>query len=268
MLKVIVVEDENLVRKGLILTTPWEDYGFEVIGEAETGDEGLKLAAELHPDLIVTDIRMPGMDGLELIERLGELIEAEYLIISGYNDFSYAKQAMRLGVKDYLLKPIDDEELYQVLERLAESIRSKKQAKKVQESLSHIEDSKIMLFKEYLLDNELKAKSNYVWEAIKYLKESYREDLNIRKVADFLKISESYLSRLFKMETGYTFVEYLTNYRIKKAIELLREKSEKIYEVAALVGYSDSRYFSALFRKYVGVTPSEFKDGLNRKINN
>ena len=125
-----------------------------------------------------------------------------------------------------------------------------------------------MLFKEYLLDNELKAKSNYVWEAIKYLKESYREDLNIRKVADFLKISESYLSRLFKMETGYTFVEYLTNYRIKKAIELLREKSEKIYEVAALVGYSDSRYFSALFRKYVGVTPSEFKDGLNRKINN
>jgi two-component system response regulator YesN len=265
MIKVLVVEDEYLVRKGLVLTTPWENYGLEVIGEAENGKEGLLLATELRPDLVITDIRMPKMDGLELIERLEGVIDAEYLIISGYNEFEYAKQAMRLGVRDYLLKPIDDEELYQILERLSGLIQSKKKLQKVQDSLPLIQDSKLQLFNEYLSDNEWKVKENYIREAIKYLKLHYREDLNIRKVADSLKISESYLSRLFKMETGYTFVEYLTNYRIKKAIELLKEKSEKVYEIAEMVGYSDSRYFSALFRKYVGVTPSEFKDGLSRR---
>ncbi len=265
MKKVIVVEDENLVRKGLVMTTPWEDYGFEVVGEAATANDALNLMTQVHPDLVITDIRLPGMNGLELIEQLRSLLAAEYLIISGYSEFNYAKQALRLGVNDYLLKPIDDDELHQVLAKLATAIDHKRQLAKVQAGLNQIHDSKVMLFKEYLLHDDLMVKENYVREAIQYLKEHYRDDLNIKKLAEFLKISESYLSRLFKMETGYTFIEYLTHYRIKKAIELLKDKMVKVYEIADLVGYADSRYFSALFRKYVGVTPSEFKDGLNRK---
>lgn len=261
MIKVLVVEDEQLVRKGLVLTTPWNDYGYEVAGEAQNGQEGLELALEIHPDLVITDIRMPVMDGLALIEALSGKIDAEYLIISGFNEFDYARQAMKLGVKDYLLKPIDDKELEGVLQTLANTIRRKKQFRKVEDNLAQLSESKALFFREYLLDNEMKVKENYVREAIRFLKEHYREDLNLKDIAARLRISESYLSRLFKAETGHTFVEYLTNYRISKAIELLKDKTVKVYEVSGMVGYSDSRYFSALFRKYVGLTPTEFKDG-------
>ncbi|HEY8464876.1 MAG TPA: response regulator [Bacillota bacterium] len=264
MLKVIVVEDEQLVRKGLVLTTPWNDYGFDVAGEAANGREGLELAIRIMPDLVITDIRMPQMDGLALIRELSRRINAEYLIISGFNEFDYAKQAMKLGVKDYLLKPIDDRELEEVLQKLGTEIRQRKQNRKVQDSLALLSESKIMFFKEQFLANEVKVTESYVREAIDFLKKHFREDLNLKIIAAQSGISESYLSRLFKQETGYTFVEYLTNYRISKAIELLKDKTIKVYEVAGLVGYSDSHYFSSLFRKYVGLTPSEFKDGLNR----
>jgi two-component system response regulator YesN len=264
MLKVVVVEDEQLVRKGLILTTPWNNYGFEVVGEAKNGLEGLELARKIVPDLVITDIRMPMMDGLALIKELSGEISAEYLIISGFNEFEYAKQAMKLGVKDYLLKPIDDRELEEALIRIGNTIRSQKENRKVRDNLDQLSGSKAMLFKEYLQGNELKVTENYVREAIQYLKEHFKEDLNIKDISARLRISDSYLSRLFKLETGHTFVEYLTNYRISKAIELLKDKTIKVYEVSGMVGYADSRYFSMLFHKYVGLTPSEFRDGLNK----
>lgn len=263
MIRVLIVEDEHLVRKGLILTTPWNDYGFEVVGQAENGWEGYNLAMKVQPDLVITDIKMPVMDGLVLIQKLVDTIETEFLIISGYNHFEYAKQAMKLGVKDYLLKPIDDLELEEVLKRIAIVIKNKKQYQKVQNNLEQMGESKVMLFKEYLLADELKVKEKYVREAIHYLKEHFREEMSLKEVAQQLGISESYLIRIFKIETGHTFIEYLTNYRIVKAIELLKDKAIKVYEVSGMVGYNDSRYFSALFKKYVGVTPSEFKDGLN-----
>lgn len=259
----MVIEDEQLVRRGLILTTPWRDYGYEVVGEAENGLEGCRLAQEIRPDLIITDIRMPGMDGLEFIQQIQDKVDAEILIISGYNEFDYAKKAMKLGVKDYLLKPIDDQELEEVLKRVASDIRNKKIHQKVEANLSQVGDSKVMLFKEYLLKNEMKVREKYVQEAIEYIDIHFAEEISIKDVSEQLKISESYLTRLFKTETGHTFIEYLTNYRIGKAIELLKDKSIKVYEVASMVGYSDSRYFSVLFKKYVGLTPSEFKDGLN-----
>lgn len=264
MHKVLVVEDEQLVRKGLVLTTPWNDYDFEVVGEAKNGLEGLELATSILPDLVITDIRMPIMDGLALIQELSGKIDAEYIIISGFNEFEYAKQAMKLGVKDYLLKPIDDRELEEVLRRVGNTIRSQKENRKVRENLDQLSGSKALLFKEYLQGNELRVTENYVREAINYLKEHFREELNIKEIAARLGISDSYLSRLFKLETGHTFVEYLTNYRISKAIELLKDKRIKVYEVSGMVGYSDSRYFSMLFHKYVGLTPSEFRDGLNK----
>jgi len=265
LIKVVIVEDESLVRQGLVFTTPWNDFGCEVVGTAANGLEGLELVAKLEPEIVFTDIRMPGMTGLEMISRLKERVDAEYIIITGYSEFEYAKKAVKLGVKDYLLKPIDDGELYEIIRNVATLVRQKIKIQKLQ-AIEELQASNIMNFKDYVLNKENTNKENYISDAIDYLKANYQRDINIKEAAEILHLSESYLSRLFKRETGYTFIEYLTNYRIKKAIDFLKDKNVKIYEISSLVGYGDSRYFSALFRKYVGVTPSEFRDGLNRSV--
>ena len=119
-----------------------------------------------------------------------------------------------------------------------------------------------MLFKEYNLGEQKGANARYVSQAIELITARYIGGITIEEAAEKLNISASYLSRLFKQETGYTFVDYLTYYRIKRAVELLKDPSVKVYEVADLVGYSDARYFSQIFRKLTGVTPKEFRDSL------
>ncbi|MEG1875809.1 MAG: response regulator, partial [Angelakisella sp.] len=110
MIDCIIVEDELILRQGLVLTTDWEDLGCRLVGEAADGDSGLKLIDRCKPNLIITDIRMPGVDGLELIRQSRSLCNAVYLIMSGYNDFEYARRALQLGVMDFISKPIDEEE--------------------------------------------------------------------------------------------------------------------------------------------------------------
>lgn len=264
MFKVAVIEDENLVRKGLILTTPWEELECEVIGEAVNGAEGLRLVKRLQPDIVITDIRMPGLNGLRMIEYLRKISRAEFIIISGYSEFEYAQQAVGLGVKDYLLKPIRPEKLHQVIRRVVQEVRKQKNLQKFQDGLESVHESRVMLFKEYLLHNEIDSKEHYVRAAIEYIKDHYQQNISIAEVAAHLHICKSYLFRIFKVETRYTFIEYLTYFRIKKAIELLQNKPVKIYEIAGQVGYQDYRYFSAIFKRYVGINPSDFKEGLNK----
>lgn len=263
MIKVVVVEDEMIVRKGIISTTNWNKYDCEVIGEASNGREGITIVQKLEPDIVITDVRMPGLDGIEMIKQLVQLLDLEYIVISGYSEFEYAKQAVKLGVTDYLLKPVDDEELYQALANAIKRVRNKLRYKKIEEAMDKTNESKIMLFKQYFLDDYTSSKEHYIVEAIKYIRHHWKEDIKIKDVAEHLALSESYLSRLFKKETKYTLIEYLTNYRIQRAIELLQDPNVRIYEVAGLVGYRDSRYFSSIFKKLVGVTPTEFKDKLN-----
>lgn len=262
MHNVVVVEDEDIVRKGLVITTPWEKFNCKVIGEAENGLVGMELICKLKPDIIFTDIRMSGMDGLTMIHNVKKVIDAEFVIISGYSEFEYAKQAMTLGVREYLVKPIDELELEKTLIRLITEIKKKKNVEKLRKGFQNIEDNKLLFFKEYFSASE-GGREDYISEAVKYIRDNFQTDINIKEVADFLFISESYLSRLFKDETNYTFTEYLTNYRLKKALDLLRDTNVKIYEVANLVGYSDSRYFSGLFKRYLGMTPREFRDTLH-----
>lgn len=129
--------------------------------------------------------------------------------------------------------------------------------------MDDITDSKIMLFKEYFMDGMRTTRSYYVERTIKYISDNYQRNINLKEIADKLAISESHISRLFKSEVGYTFVDYLTYYRIKKAIGYLRDPNVKIYEIAEKIGYKDQRYFSVIFKKLVGVTPKEFKEQLN-----
>ncbi len=262
MIKIIVVEDETLVKKGLILTTDWQKYGCEVVGEASNGLEGMNAIARLKPDIVITDVRMPGLDGIGMIKQAkSDGLKPEFIIISGYSEFEYARQAVKLGVRDFLTKPIDDEDLDRALLNTCVAVRDKLRIDKIQNKMDDISDSRVMLFKEYMFD-EGKG-DDYVTRAVRHISQNYQKDISVKSVADSLFISESYLSRLFKTTVGQTFGDYLTYYRIKKACELLRRPDGKIYEVANLIGYKDQRYFSAIFKKLVGVTPKEFREKLN-----
>jgi two-component system response regulator YesN len=251
MLKVIVVEDEELVRKGIVLTVDWAAIGCMVVGEAPNGQEGLALVRRYSPDLVVTDIRMPVMDGVEMIRRLREEGQSrlEFIILSAHSDFSYARNAIKLGVADYLLKPFKDGEL----EAAVAAVRQRTEETDAAQGTG---EPPLLRF-----EPEKGDRSKYVELAIAYIREHYSDlGLSINDTAGHLGISEGYLSRIFKKETDYTFVSYLTNFRIRAAMELLKNVKVKVYEVAAQVGYLDATYFSTLFKRLTGVSPSEYQN--------
>lgn len=249
MYKVVVVEDENVVRKGIILTIDWSTLDCVVVGDAANGEEGVELVDRLKPDIVVSDVKMPRMDGVEMIEQLRKQgCKAKFIILTAYSDFKYAQSALRLGVSDYLLKPLKDGELEEAVRKiLSVAETGTAQADEEASTVLHLRSAK-------------NAKNKYVEQAIRFIEAHYREDINISTVANDLEISEGYLSRVFKKETDYTFTNYLTLYRMKVATKLLSDCRVKVYEVADQVGYSDTAYFSAQFKKLLGVSPSEYQD--------
>jgi len=257
MLKLIIVEDEPAVRRELALLTPWEDMGLILSGEAADGIEALALADRVKPDIVVTDIRMPGMDGLALIEELDRRAQAsgemlpEIIVLSGYSEFEYARAAMHFGVCEYLLKPVEDDAMRAAVEKSRERIEARSVQARVARSV----------FAEYEPGGGQGCRDGYVDGALRLINERYIQGVSIEEAAAELRISAGHLSRVFRQETGYTFVDYLMRIRIKRAAELLRDPMVKIYEVADLVGYSDARYFARIFKKITGFTPKEFKDG-------
>jgi two-component system response regulator YesN len=222
-----------------------------IAGEAANGEEGAEVIRRLSPDIIVTDLKMPRMDGVEMIAKLREQgNRAKFIILTAYGDFKYAQSAVKLGVSDYLLKPLKDGDLEQAVTRIIDQLEEGDRLRQKEE-----EETPIFRF-----NADRKAKNKYVEQAIKQIREHYKEDINISTVAEQLQISEGYLSRVFKKETDYTFTTYLSYYRMKVAMELLKEGNLKVYEVADAAGYSDTAYFSAQFKKIVGIAPSEYQD--------
>ncbi len=272
MIKVLIVEDELYTRKGLIETTPWEECSCTVVGEARDGAEGLRMIEELSPDLVITDVRMPRMSGIEMIKFYNSTLKGSmgnrdiaFIILSGHEDFHYAQKAISLGVKEYLLKPIDDNILIQSLQKMSTTLCQTKTSIGYQgTSLSLPVNLKADLYREISTHEyhpeSITGKSLYLKKAIAYIERNYIEGISIKDVAQLLAITESYLSRIFKSETNHTFLEYLSWYRIKKACELMKEEDIRIYQIAELVGFEDSCYFSSVFKKYLGKTPTEVRN--------
>lgn len=245
MLKVLVVEDEEMIRKGIILTVDWTSLNCIVVGEATNGEEGLEAARRLAPDLIITDLKMPKMDGIEMLRRLrNEGCGANVIILTAYDIFPYVQSALRLGAVDYLLKPYHDGDLEKAILQLQDRAATWQADARLSEVPRKGD------------------KSRYVQEAMEYIHAHYNDpDISIGAIAQSLNISEGYLSHTFKKETDNTLLSYLTRCRISKAMELLKDCRVKVYEVAEMVGYRDIAYFSTTFKKYCGISPSEYQTG-------
>lgn len=266
MIKVLLVEDEEYVRRDIALTTPWQELGCSLMGEAINGDEGLKLILQIKPQLVITDIRMPGKDGLAMLEDADRILGKEKpsaILLTGHSDFEYARQGMRLGVKDYLLKPIDDEEFHCLIARVAEELEREQQKRRASLGLEIIENSSLSLFEEYGPPLGGDGKDEYVRLSVEYIREYYTLDISLNDAAVQIGITQGYLSRLFKERTGYTFLEYLTCYRLRRALKLLQNRSLRINEIASQTGFRDHGYFTQLFRRHMGITPGQFRNGKN-----
>lgn len=260
MIRVMVVEDEQFIRQGLILTTPWVGLGCQVVGEAGNAVAAVALARSVKPDIVITDIRMPEMSGLDMIAAIRESLDCEFIIISGYDEFDYARTALKLGVKGYLVKPVDPRELVALLEEVIQTVEEKQQVRSALERLKYMQE-KMPLLKIFEKEGGT-SYDRYLDTAVTYINDNCGGELTVKDVADALGISDSYLGKLVKSRTGFTFVELLTIIRISKAIEMMKAGGAvKVYEIAAAVGYRDSRYFSEVFKKYVGVSPSEYRRG-------
>ena len=349
MVKVVLVEDEYVVREG-IKKIDWKAHGYEFCGEASDGEMALPIIREHEPDIVITDIKMPFMDGLELAGRIRKgYPDIQIVILSGYEEFSYAKEAISLGVAKYLTKPIGAQDLLKELDEIKESIEKKRLENEppalesgdigsidrdrlfsflktgdisqvesfVDEFISNIgekalnsmvfrqyavmdiyfavtefvaglgydkeqieaPDSGISgangvdLFREYCLriislaiglrDSVSHSKyKDVVDKVIEYIALHYSdEDLSLNILAEYVRFSPNHLSTIFSQQTGETLSRYLIDYRINKAKEELKCTSKKSSEIALDVGYRDPHYFSYMFKKVTGMTPTQYRDG-------
>ena len=244
MLKVLIVDDEQMVRNGIVLGVDWAALDCIIVGEASNGEEGLAAAKRYQPNLIIADVRMPKMDGLEMLKELRRMgSKSRVIMLTAYSDFEYARTALQYDADDYLVKPFRNQELLGAIQR----IHDKEDRNKVAAVAEQLPLAK-------------SSKSKYVLQAMNYISEHYAEPgINISLIAEHLGLSEGHLSHIFKKETSYTVVNYLTMYRIHMAMDALQDCRRKVYEVAEMVGYRDVTYFSSQFKKYTGMTPSEYQ---------
>ncbi|QJD87115.1 response regulator transcription factor [Cohnella herbarum] len=238
-MKIMIVDDEPIILGGIVAMVREcrEDAWIE---EASDGFEALEKLRTFRPDLLISDVNMPEMTGLELIEETKRQGYCDkYVILTGYDEFEYARQAVRLGVMDYLLKPVQEGELQSVIDRLGRHGESK-------EALSNRTDSNGSALTHAILE---------------YIHLHYGRDLPLDEVAAHGGIHPNYLCAIMKRNIGKSFVHYLREYRMERAMTMFRDNPRvQIDKVAQSVGYEQPRHFYKVFKKSTGFTPGQFRD--------
>ena len=238
-LRVLLVDDEIMIRGGFKRLFDWEAHDCQVVGEAADGMEALAQIDSLCPDIVIMDINIPIMNGLKVIQ-LSRIKHPEmaFVIVSGYDDFAYCREALRLQITDYILKPVDYEEFGSCIDNL-----------------------KISLFQQRVAAVEEPAaqEERTINGLTRYLQEHLAEEVSLSVLAEQFHLNPQYISQLFKSEIGVGFLTYLTNIRMEKAKKLLLSTSLSVAEVAEQSGYGDYRVFTKVFKKTEGSTPSQYR---------
>lgn len=254
-MKAIIIDDEKHVREGLLLLAEWEKYGIDTIYEAEDGDEAINLISVHHPEIIFTDMRMPKKDGISLLKWIHSSdLPSKTIVVSGYDDFEYMRNAIYYKSFDYILKPIDPNILNETLERAVNEWNAQAPSLK--------SDASSPLETNTIIRNEEKNNMEKIEE---YLRVHYQQDINLQDIADRFFLNKEYISRKFKQVFSETITDYLTKIRMEKARELLENPKYKIYEIAYHVGYQNEKYFSKVFKKLIGLTPNEYRNSIQSK---
>lgn len=243
MYKVIIVDDEKNIRERMAKFLPWDEFNFEVMGTAKDGLAALDLVKSFEPDLVLSDIKMPNIDGIQLAEQLyRHYPHIVTVFISSYNEFELAQKAIRFNVKGYLLKPVMKNDFRELMSNLSKQ-------------------NLFQLPKEFLKIQVHTPENtrDYMDKAKKYLYENYAENITLKDVADKLYIHESYFSKLFNQEIGEGFNAFVNGIRIERAKEQLMFSNKQLKDISNDVGFSSSSYFNRVFKQKVGVSPMTFR---------
>lgn len=258
MYPVVIIDDNKIAVEAIAKVTDWEKCGCKVVGTAFDGITGLKLIQEAAPAIVIIDIQMPGFNGLDIIKKIkGEKKEIHFIIISGYSHFEYARQAIRYGVNDYLLKPIMTEELEQALLHVT-ALLDRQEADSTAELMDSLD---IQLHR---IRSGKEEYSSMVSGAIDYVDRNFQKNITLREICDELLVSTGHFSKCFKRETGAGFAAYVTMVKMENARILLKNPKNRVNEVARMLGYSDYAYFFQVFKKQFGYAPSDIKGNVKK----
>jgi two-component system, response regulator YesN len=236
----LVIDDTRLVRESIAALVERSELGCEIVGQASDGELGEALIRSLMPDIIITDIRMPGRDGLELALLARDIApRSKVIVITGYREFEYAQRALKLGVSDLTTKPFRDETMEAALRKAATQLANERGDTAV-------------------------PGGSLAASMIEYLRSHYAENLSLSNVAATYHISDSHASRLIKEAQGVGFAALLTELRVEQAKALLADPRIRIKEVANLVGYPNYDYFYKVFKKAVSLSPEQYRASLSR----
>lgn len=245
MLKVMLADDEIWVLRGILNIVDWNSLGFEVCSTAMNGLEAIEKTKLLKPDVIITDIKMPGINGIELMEKIRQFRDDIIIVvISGYQEFEYARSALKYNSFDYLLKPVSQEDLTNLLMRIKSKITGD-------------------LGSGYLQEHQICKPIHYdsLVEQIKnYINKNYYKNINLTSIEQELNYNIKYISRVFKQITGMNFTSYLNIVRVEKAKELLKNRELTVQSISVSCGFNDYFYFCKVFKSITNHTPSSYRD--------
>ena len=249
MYRVVLIDDEYIILEGLRRVVKWADYGCEVVGTAQDAASGMALIREAQPDILFTDIRMPGQNGLTMLAALrSEFPDMQVTVLTGYRDFSYAQEAIRLGVTRFLLKPSKMDEIRESLDAMTARL-----ATRLPQAAEHEEAQ----------DERASGAGNFIVnQAVAYIRGHYAEKISLQDVAERCYVSQWHLSKQLNRYAGKSFYDILNSVRIEAACNLLTDPSLKISEISERVGYADVAHFARTFKKLEGVSANEYRNRL------
>jgi two-component system response regulator YesN len=270
-IQLLIADDDVQIRNGLRFGIDWRKVGIETVYMAKDGLEAYQMCEENKIELVLTDIKMPGIDGLELAKRL-TYHPCRVVIISGFDDFSYAQNAIRFNVRDYLLKPVKIPELMECAANLVKEIQTEKYVREMnneESPSSHYPGLTIhqkFFGKDGMLDLTKNNFDSTILLALDYINCHYYEKIGVEDVARHVHKSKNYFSASFRKATGCTFVKYLTILRVENAKRLLLTTTLMTYEIAEKVGFGDYKYFSIVFHHLAGCAPSQFRKNRGKSM--
>lgn len=251
MYKLLIVDDEYEIRNGLCRFFPWNEIGFEVVGLAEDGKKAFEFLQSSRADVVLCDIMMPVMSGLELAKMLSNSkLRVMIIFFSGHKDFEYAQKALEYGVKNYILKSTNNNELIRVFSKIKSEL-DEENSVNINEADHEVRPENGLNFNEKIIST------------IKIYVEEHYTNVTLEDLTKLVHMNPDYISKFFKQKTRQNFSDYLIEVRMKKAAELLDGLKYKTYEISDIVGYSNSFNFTRTFKSYFGMSPREYRNKKN-----